>query len=190
VHVGAHQGQEMPYYRAADVGRVTLVEPIPELAHQLHTRHPDVVVHQCACGSAAGRARLHLMQHTNLSTLQTPSSEDRVTGFLEVDVRRLDDLAPDADVAVIDVQGRELDVLEGAPWASLRLLIVETCTVPDPVMAADYGEVSLLAARHGFYEFGRWCRDYDQVNAWARGEGQAARSGEIRDVIFTRGDDL
>ncbi len=186
VHVGAHEGQEMCFYRAAGVGRITLVEPIPHLAARLHRRHPDTVVHQCACGSATGTARLTVMRHTNLSTLQEPQPGDGVDRVINVDVRRLDDLAPDADAAVIDAQGCELDVLAGAQWSSLRLLIVETSTVDDPTMAAGYGDVSVLAARHGFYEFDRWSRDYDQVNAWARGPGQPRRGGEIRDVVFVR----
>ena len=31
MHVGAHEGQEMPFYREAGIGQITLVEPIPAL---------------------------------------------------------------------------------------------------------------------------------------------------------------
>ncbi|WP_406200143.1 FkbM family methyltransferase [Streptomyces sp. NBC_01017] len=186
VHVGAHEGQEMPFYREAGIPRITLVEPIPWLAEQLHREHPDTVVHQCACGPTNAWTRLHIMARTNLSTLATPQKTDRVTRTIDVDVRRLDELAPDADAAVVDAQGLELDVLKAAPWDSLRLVIAETCTVDDPTMAAPYDEVSAFMTGRGFHEADRWVRDYDWVSKWGRGPGLAQRGGEVRDVVFYR----
>lgn len=186
VHVGAHEGQEMPFYRQAGIPRITLVEPIPWLAERLHEEHPDVVVHQCACGPTNAWTRFHIMARTNLSTMATPQEIDKVTKTIDVDVRPLDEIAPDADAAVIDAQGMELEVLQAAPWDSLRLVIVETCTVDDPTMAAPYGETSAFMADHGFYEADRWARDYDWIAKWGRGPGQAQRGGEVRDVVFYR----
>jgi FkbM family methyltransferase len=186
VHVGAHEGQEMPFYREAGIPRVTLVEPIPELAARLHSEHPDTVVHQCACGPTNTRAPFHIMARTNLSTLAEPQAIDRVTDTIYVDVRRLDEITPTADAAVVDAQGRELDVLAAAPWPSLKLLVVETCTVDDPTMASPYTDVANLAASHGFTEVARWVRDYDWVAEWGRGRGLAPRRGEVRDVVFYR----
>ncbi|MCI3240289.1 FkbM family methyltransferase [Streptomyces spinosisporus] len=186
VHVGAHLGEEMPFYREAGIPRITLVEPIPWLAEQLHREHPDVVVHQCACGPANAWTRLHIMARTNLSTLAPPQDIDKVAQTIDVDVRRLDEVAPDADAAVIDAQGLELDVLYAAPWDSLRLVVVETCTVDDPTMASPYAETVAFMAGHGFAEVDRWVRDYDWVSKWGRGPGLARRGGEVRDVVFYR----
>ncbi|MFM9675776.1 FkbM family methyltransferase [Streptomyces brasiliscabiei] len=186
VHVGAHEGQEVPIYREAGIPNVTLVEPIPALAARLRAEYPDAIVHECACGGEPGREQLHVMARTNLSTLQAPEAGDRVAEMIEVDVRRLDDLAPTADAAVIDAQGRELSVLVAAPWKTLRLAIVETCTVDDPTMAAPYEHVVSYMATHGFREVDRWVRDYDWLNRWARGPGHAPRGGEVRDVVFYR----
>ncbi|MEU3945456.1 FkbM family methyltransferase [Streptomyces sp. NPDC029526] len=186
VHVGAHEGQEMPFYRQAGVPRITLIEPIPWLAESLQHEHPDAVVHQCACGGAPGREQLHIMARTNLSTLVPPQRVDRVTKTITVDVRRLDDLAPDADAAVIDAQGREIDVLAGAPWDSLRMVVVETCTVDDPTMAAPHDEVVAVMAGLGFTAVACWVRDYDWVSKWGRGPGLPQRGGEVRDVVFYR----
>jgi FkbM family methyltransferase len=186
VHVGAHEGQELPYYREAGIGQITLVEPIPALAERLHREHPDTVVHQCACGPANAWSRLHIMARTNLSTLAPPQTVDRVTDIIDVDVRRLDEIAPTADAAVVDAQGWELDVLSAAPWPSLRMLIVETCTVNDPTMASPYTDVANLAASHGFTEVARWVRDYDWIARWGRGPGQPQRGGEVLDVVFYR----
>ncbi|MEI5520666.1 FkbM family methyltransferase [Streptomyces brasiliscabiei] len=187
VHVGAHAGQEVGFYRQAGARRITLVEPNPQLAAQLRADFPDASVVQCACGSAPGRGLLHLMEPSNMSTLAAPQPVDRVTGCIEVEVRRLDDIAPDADTAVIDVQGRELDVLAAAPWASLRVVVVETCTVDDPTMASPHDQVDAFMAGRGFGEVERWTRPYDDVSGWARGAGVPPRGGEVRDVVYVRG---
>lgn len=186
VHVGAHEGQEVAIYREAGIPNLTLVEPIPALAARLRAEYPDAIVHECACGGAPGREQLHVMARSNLSTLAAPQRGDRVAETIEVDVRRLDEIAPQADAAVIDAQGRELDVLAAAPWQALRLVVVETCTVADSTMASPYKDVVELMQAHGFREVDRWVRDYDWLNRWARGPGQALRGGEVRDVIFYR----
>ncbi|MFJ4009460.1 FkbM family methyltransferase [Streptomyces sp. NPDC090026] len=187
VHVGAHEGQEMPYYRAVGIPQVTLVEPIPALAARLRAEHPDATVVECACGPGPGREQLHVMQRTNLSTLAAPRRGDQVAEVLDVEVRRLDDIAPTADAAVIDAQGLELEVLSAAPWESLRLVVVETCTVDDPTMASPYDAVVGAVTARRFAEVERWVRDYDWLNRWARGRGQPRRGGEVRDVVFYRG---
>lgn len=192
VHVGAHHGEEMPYYRAAGVGNVTLVEPIPALAARLRTEHPEATVVEAACGSVPGRATLHIPRRTNMATLQSPTRADGRTRSLEVEVTTLAAIQAAAkvppDAAVIDAQGRELDVLSGADLEMLELVIVETVTVPDPTVAADYAEVSTWMNARGFAEADRWVRDQDWVTQWARGPGQPARGGEIRDVVYIRED--
>ena len=115
VHVGAHEGQEVRYYRQARFERITLVEPIPELAARLRAQHSDLTVVECACSDEPGRADLHIMRRTNMSTLAQPGPRDPVVRVVNVEVRRLDDVAPDATVAVIDAQGFEDRVLAAAP---------------------------------------------------------------------------
>jgi FkbM family methyltransferase len=190
VHVGAHEGQEMPYYYEAGFTNITLVEPIPDLARQLRTRFPMTEVVEAACTDRDNElAQLHVMAKTNMSTLVAPQSRDQVVDSYLVQTRRLDAIAPNAKVAVIDAQGLELEVLEGAPWDSLELLIVESCTEDDSTMASPYDLVTEVVTTHGFVEVDRWVRDYDFVNKWARGNRQQkVTGGEVRDVVFQRGD--
>lgn len=188
VHVGAHEGQEMPFYREAGFTDVTLVEPIPELAAKLRDEFPYARVVQAACSDRTGLSTLNVMPRTNMSTLVGPGPLDTVNRRIPVEVKRLDLIAPSATVAVIDAQGHELEVLSAAPWSTLELLIVETSTVYDPTMASSYDRVVEAVTTHGFVEIDRWVRDYDWVNRWARGNrGQAKTGGEIRDVVFKRG---
>jgi FkbM family methyltransferase len=190
VHVGAHEGQEVPFYREAGIRRVTLVEPIPELAARLRVEHPDATVVEAACGSAERRAVLHVPRRSNMATLATPQKADGRTSRIEVQVVTLESVqaaaVPPPDMAVIDAQGRELDVLAGADLAALELVVVETCTVDDPTMASPYRDVATVMAGAGFVEAERWVRDYDWVARWARGRNQTGRHGEVRDVVFVK----
>lgn len=180
VHVGAHEGEEVPYYLAAGLPRVTLVEPIPHLAAALRAKYPSVTVVEAACSDAAGVATLHIPTRTNMATL-LPTDGSTV----EVELRRLDEVAPDADAAVVDVQGHEFAVLAAAPWGSLRLLMVETCTVDDPILAPLYDEMVAFMADRGFVEVTRLTRDYDYIQRWAYGR-TTRTGGEVRDVVFAR----
>lgn len=192
VHVGAHEGQEVIYYRQSNFQKITLVEPIPELASRLRETYSDVEVVECACADTQARMKLHVTHPTNMSTLITPQPHDRVQRTIEVDVRRLFDVAPTANVAVVDAQGAELQVLRGTDLSTLDLLIVETCTVDDPTVAAHYDDVVRYVFRYGLIEDTSWIRDYARVINWARKTRTPVVSypgqyrGEIRDVVFRR----
>jgi FkbM family methyltransferase len=194
VHVGAHEAQEWPWYQRAGVQRVTWVEPIPELAQALRVRfagEETVDVVECACGDTPGTAALSVTEPTNVSTLLTPGPLDRVVRTIDVPVRRLADVAPGANIAVIDAQGFELQVMAGAPWEALDLMVVEACTVNDPTIAASYPDVTALAAGHGFQEICYWPRDYQFIHQFARGRdtdvnGDPVPDGEVRDVVLAR----
>lgn len=182
VHVGAHEGEEVPYYVEAGIPRITLVEPHPVLAARLRERWPAVTVVQAACSDEVGPATLHVPMRTNMATLL--DGLDGVIG-VEVERRRLDEIAPDADAAVVDVQGHELAVLSAAPWATLRLVMVETCTVDDPTLSPLYDDVVAFMAARGFVELTRMVRDYDWIQRWAYGR-RTATGAEVRDVMFIR----
>jgi FkbM family methyltransferase len=180
VHVGAHEGEEVPYYLNAGIPRITLVEPIPELAAKLRTTYPSVTVVEAACSDESGVATLHIPAKTNMATL-LPTEGQAVA----VPLVRLDEIAPDADAAVIDVQGHEFAVLASAPWDSLRLLMVETCTVDDPILSPLYDDMVMYMSGQGFAEITRLVRDYDYIQRWAYGR-VTNTGGEVRDVVFAR----
>ncbi len=180
-HVGAHDGEEVDHYLAAGVQRITLVEPIPHLAAKLRARFPAVEVVQAACSDRSGLATLHIPARTNMATLVEAAGQT-----IEVPLVRLDEVCPDADCAVIDVQGHEMQVLAAAPWESLRLLMVETLHgTDDPTISPPYGEVVEFMAGRGFAEVARFPRDFDWIQAWAYGR-KTSTGAEVRDVVFAR----
>jgi FkbM family methyltransferase len=189
IHVGAHKGEEVQFYLEAGMERITLVEPIPELAEDLRQSFPFASVVEAACNAEPGRATLSIMSKTNLSTLGEPQKADTVVREVEVDVVRLDSIQGDANIAVIDAQGLEVYVLMGADLIMFDLVIAECSTVFDPTIAASYDELDDFMAAAGFREVNKWARDYQWINRWRRGPKarHASRErGSVYDVAYAR----
>lgn len=181
VWVGAHQGEEVPHLLAAGIPRLTLVEPIPALAAQLRRTYPDVEVVECACSDSGGTATLHVPAKTNMASLVSLPGHT-----IEVQTRRLDEIAPQADAAVIDVQGAEYAVLAAAPWHSLRLVMVETVDgVEDPTLAPTYETMCAYMTERGYREVARYGRDYDFIQKWAYGR-KTTTGAHVYDVVYVR----
>lgn len=113
-----------------------LVEPQPDLAERLRQLRPRSEVFAVACSTPrnAGRTMtLHLAGiHSSLDPLLNISTE-RPEGAIEVPIRTLDQVLADAgaptpiDFVSIDVEGLEIEVLEGFDldrWRP-RLLLIE-----------------------------------------------------------------
>lgn len=192
LHIGAHQGQEISFYRESYTKHITLVEPIPELASSLRRNYPDIEVIQAAVGSVEGVLPFYVMEPTNVSTLQKPGPGDRVKKVIEVQVYTLQTVLnqlrePAPNVLVVDAQGKELDVLSSGDLSGFQMIITETCTTNDPNMASGYREVCDYMASQGFSESDHWSRDYTEVNRFARGpRAESVPEAEIRDVVFVR----
>ncbi|QKY78574.1 methyltransferase [Streptomyces phage Dryad] len=193
IHVGAHMGEEVQFYKEANAGRITLVEPIPELAELLRDRYEDddaVDVVEAACGPAPTMATLSIMQKTNLSTLVEPQRSDQLDRVIDVSVVRLDSIQGDANVAVIDAQGLEIEVLGAADMSKFDLVIAECCTREDRTIAAQYDAMVEFMATVGFREVYKWSRDYQWINKWSRGTKARFHrgGGAVYDAAFVPGE--
>lgn len=183
IFAGAHEAEEAQGLYAAGVEHLTLIEPIPHLAAKLRLAFPQAEVIQAACSDHAGTATLHIPARTNMATLVEAEGVP-----VDVPTVRLDEVCPDAEAAVIDVQGHELAVLSAAPWDSLRLLMVETLhgTV-DPTLSPPYDDVVAFMTGKGFAEVACYPRDYDYIQKWAYGR-TTTTGAEVRDVVFAKTD--
>jgi hypothetical protein len=136
------------------------------LCHQ-HRIESGPLVH---VGSAQGREVPGYYEAGFADITVVESAPDRVkalrTRFPGVDVQevtgetgfRLDAACPSAAVAVVDIPGHELAVLEFAPWDSLRLLIVTTSASDNSAGASSYDLLTEITTTRGFVEIDRWKR--------------------------------
>lgn len=154
VHVGAHLGQEIPIYRAAGFGRIVMVEANPDLAARIPRE--GVAVHVAACGRTSdGFATLHITPNDQQSSTLVPVRKP-VVRQVQVLNRRLADLQHGCNVAVVDVQGAELDVVAGAELSALDLVVLEASTQPRYVAGADLAAVVAYMSGRGWVEVARW----------------------------------
>ncbi|MFN6953685.1 MAG: FkbM family methyltransferase [Acetobacteraceae bacterium] len=147
------------------------IEPDPEVCARLAAARPRDVTLCCAAGAAPGRAVLHRIAGTGLSTLDPAiAARHAAAGFspepIEVEVRTLAEICDAHAPAVIhvlkvDAEGHEAAVLAGADFARHRpWVVVVEATEPNrttPTHAA--WEPGLLAAGYVF----AW---FDGLNRW------------------------
>ncbi|MFJ2004807.1 FkbM family methyltransferase [Streptomyces chartreusis] len=188
LHVGAHLGEEMHYYRQAGIGAFTLVEPHPRAAERLRETFRDATVIEAACAAQPGQGTLSVNAIRTSSSLAEPHPDDRILSTIPVQVTTVGAIAPDdADMLVVDAQGLELDVLKGAGarLAGFQVVVCETCTVPDRTMAAPHKDVVNFMADAGFGVAALWERSYQEISWYVRGgPGDSTLSDRVYDVVF------
>lgn len=127
IDVGANKGQFSALCRCLFPGaRIFAFEPLPDVARQcartLGSDHVQVYAH--ALGSHDSRSRFFVTERSDSSSLLMPGAAQeraygsRVANSVDVEVRRLDHVLAADRIAgpalmKLDVQGAELDVLEG-----------------------------------------------------------------------------
>lgn len=129
IDVGTHHGQfALLAWSRFPEADLFCVEPLPEAQKRLRTvlaRHSCLTILPVAASSVSGTADYHISHLTDSSSLLPitekytnafPGTEEATT--TTVDTARLDDLFADRTLArpcllKVDVQGSELDVLEG-----------------------------------------------------------------------------
>lgn len=131
IHIGAHDGAEVPFYFALGIKKVYLFEPQPFYADLLHRRYRSdqrVEVFPFALGSSP--EELPIFTEVEGSPNRSASAsilrpKEHLADFdyvkfnlnptTTVSVRTLDSFQlDDVDLLVIDTQGYELEVLKGA----------------------------------------------------------------------------
>ena len=133
VHVGANEGQEFESYRSAQLECVVYIEPVPEICERLRARiasDPRHVAVQALCSNLEGETvQFNVASNGGLSSSILPlarhaSEHPEVTYTLQILLKTttldrviFETAAIDPrkiDCLVLDVQGAEMKVIEGA----------------------------------------------------------------------------
>jgi FkbM family methyltransferase len=164
VDVGANVGDVSAFFVEAGCARVVSVEPIPVLAAWLRRRAAASdrwAVLDCAVGPEAGEVGLAIGQGPG-GVPQGVVVERG--GALKVPCRTLHDVAADATVIKLDIEGLEHAVLDAslAQLPRLRALLVELHLVPGRLLSQTLG----LLVGHGFELLGAGRRAGDASGRW------------------------
>lgn len=177
---------------AGPSGRVVSIEPEPlnrKLLEENLLRNGvvNVTVHACAVGAADGTAKLGIYKPANRGRHSMVDLEN-CKSFIQVPVRRLDDLLQDSgvqswDLLKIDVEGYEPFVFEGARETLSRTQMLAMEFLPEAWKKSGVDAASVfqkLSAR-----FSRVYR-FEDLNLPQIGWDECARSERALDLLLRR----
>lgn len=154
--IGANRGQSIDALRLVSPGRIVAFEPNVDLAEKLrkrYSRDSDITIHALALGAERGTFTLFVPVYNGFSFDGLASLDEReatewlMTRILRFDSRklnihkldchtvRLDDLSLSPSFIKIDVQGTELQVLQGS---------LETLAQYRPVLLIENAELAII----------------------------------------------
>ncbi len=139
IHVGAWEGVDVPDYMELEIPRITLIEALPEKAKLLRTKYAtyeNVEILEYAASDVSSEFVNFYPLNYGSSSLLKPNLDSLREIFpdftemeaIRVQTLKLDDIttrAVDQIMLIIDVQGAELQVLNGAVSVLGKTLIIK-----------------------------------------------------------------
>ena len=137
VHIGGHKGQEVNSYKSLDLDKVIIFEPVNEFADEIETKIinlPNFVLHRCALGNENSEKLIYIADegkddNSGSTSLKEPrKSNINFSTTQLIEVKKYSSFKySNIDIAVLDTQGYELEVLEGFENLinTFKFLIVE-----------------------------------------------------------------
>jgi FkbM family methyltransferase len=174
IHVGAHTGEEVPFYLKNGFNNICLIEANPDLVAKLNVDFelvPEVKVVHRAISNVKGMAEFTIHQTEkgsveSASLLELKRLGEIVPVFnssrkVQVATSTLDELIDELDVKLInsllclDIQGAELMALEGAVHllAQVNAVICEVNLIENYKGGALEHEIEKLLTDRGFIRY-------------------------------------
>jgi FkbM family methyltransferase len=178
VHVGANDGHEFKHYRKSGVAIAVYIEPLPDVFEKLKRNLKSTPGHHAVCAliaDADGReVDFHVASNRGQSSSMFPLGRHKVmfpdiayVDTIRMRTRTLDSVLAEApfgahrfDFLVMDVQGAELKVLQGAErlLADIDFVYTEASEKPLYEGACTLGDIVAQLDRYGL------CLDHFSVN--------------------------
>jgi FkbM family methyltransferase len=164
-HVGAHKGQEITEYLDMGVSSAIFFEPVPEnfrILDQVVSKIPNFEAIRIAVGNFDGQINLNLASNDyQSSSVLKPhlhlreAPQVQFNKVMKVRISTLDRILKGIkawDLLVIDVQGFELRVLEGAidTLKSSKYILIEVNRAETYRDCAQVNEIDAFLKRHGY----------------------------------------
>lgn len=165
LHIGAHNGEELPVYQECGFSRIVLVEPDLGQALKAQLDNPDVEI--MAIAVAPGEPALRGWRrevNTHQSRLEPVDAQPwkSIKWVMTRPLSGVLDAIGRVNVLVVDTAGSELDALSSGPLQQFDLIVVETDdagTFASPTDAvrghlADRGFTPVERWTHGAHSYG------------------------------------
>ena len=135
-HVGGHIGQEVNFYNSLNLDKVIYFEPVKEFADELKlkiNKFSNFHLHQCALGNENSNKVIYIADKgenddSGSTSLLEPRESGISFGKRIIEVKKYSSFDySNIDIAVLDTQGYELEVLKGFEnkLQTFKFIIVE-----------------------------------------------------------------
>ncbi len=136
VHIGGHIGQEINFYQSLNFDKVIYFEPVKKFADEIRHKIEHLAnfsLHECALGNENSNKLIHIANKgenddSGSTSLLEPRKSNISFGKTIIEVKKYSSFNYlNIDMAVIDTQGYELEVLRGFEnkISTFKFLIVE-----------------------------------------------------------------
>lgn len=160
IHIGAHEGQELSIYNNYNLQNIYLVEPLPKCVEILKEKifgNPKIILLDFALGSKNEFMKIFIADGNDSSSsslLEPRKSKISFSKTEEIEVKKFSSLGLDnIDIAVIDTQGFEIEVLKGFEEYiyKLNFAIVEFSNYEGYINQPVYKELNKFMMSKGFF---------------------------------------
>ena len=160
IHIGGHKGEEIEEYRSLNLKNVIYIEPIKKFAKEIENKIKNLEnfrVLAIALGSEDKEDEINIAEsnHSGSSSIFSPRpSSIEFLNKEKIIVKKFSSLdLPELDLAIIDTQGYELEVLKGFEKKinDFKFLIVEFSNYEGYIGQVTYNQLNKFLNNSNFF---------------------------------------